>query len=116
VTWRCDYVGWDNSDPPQLWAWAGEYGDESSEPLFRLPADGLRAEWQQMKAEIEDLRRRIADPISDEQINAALDKIRGEACSALSKQRSAFDSARPHRVAELESFIYEALQKRMRGG
>ena len=43
----------------------------------------------------EDPRRAIADPLTNEQIDAAVDKIRGEACSALSKQRSAFDRARP---------------------
>ena len=59
---KCDFVGWDNSDPPQLWAWAGEYGDESSEPLFRLPADWLRTEWEQLKQDIERLRTSISEP------------------------------------------------------
>lgn len=36
-----DFIDLDNSDPPQLWAWAGEYGDESSEALFRLPSEGI---------------------------------------------------------------------------
>lgn len=36
-----DFIDLDNNDPPQLWAWAGEPGDESSEPLFRLPSEGI---------------------------------------------------------------------------
>lgn len=31
------FEDWDNSDPPQWWLWAGEPGDESAEPLRRLP-------------------------------------------------------------------------------
>lgn len=47
-----DFVAWDNSDPPQLWAWSGIYGDESAEPLFRLPADDLRIEFDNMSADL----------------------------------------------------------------
>lgn len=36
-----DFIDLDNNDPPQLWAWAGEPGDESAEPLFRLPSKGI---------------------------------------------------------------------------
>lgn len=61
-----DFVAWDNSDPPQLWAWAGEYGDETAEPLFRLPADELLAEWQEKDAEIERFRKR--SQTSDDQL------------------------------------------------
>lgn len=36
-----DFIDLDNNDPPQLWAWAGEPGDETSEALFRLPSKGI---------------------------------------------------------------------------
>lgn len=26
------FLAWDNSDPPRLWVWRGEPGDETSEP------------------------------------------------------------------------------------
>jgi hypothetical protein len=33
------FLAYDNSDPPQLWVWRGEPGDESSEPW--QPVKGL---------------------------------------------------------------------------
>jgi len=59
---KCDFVGWDNSDPPQLWAWAGEYGDESSEPLFRCLPIGCGLNGKQLKQDIERLRTSISEP------------------------------------------------------
>lgn len=31
-----DFIGFDNSDPPQLWTWRGEEGDESAEAWEHL--------------------------------------------------------------------------------
>ena len=45
-----DFIYWDNNNPPQLWAWSGEYGDEASEPLFRLPTEGLGDECRMLDA------------------------------------------------------------------
>ena len=39
-----DFIALDNSDSPQLWAWAGASDDETSEALFRLPMDGIGLE------------------------------------------------------------------------
>ena len=33
------FVGIDNSDPPQLWLWVGDPGDETAEPWMRLRHD-----------------------------------------------------------------------------
>lgn len=56
ATTDVDFVAWDNSSPPQLWAWAGKPGDESSEPLYRLSAERLRDEWDDLVSELDWLR------------------------------------------------------------
>ena len=30
------FVGWDNSEPPQLWVWRGEPGDETAEAWQKI--------------------------------------------------------------------------------
>ena len=30
------FLAHDNSDPPQLWVWRGQPGDEAAEPLVRV--------------------------------------------------------------------------------
>jgi hypothetical protein len=30
------FLGWDNSEPPQLWVWLGEPGDETAEAWQRV--------------------------------------------------------------------------------
>lgn len=71
-----DFVAWDNSDPPQLWAWSGEYGDESSEPLFRLPAAELRTEWDAMRDEITRWQNLWQTAVDAEGTNWAEDIVR----------------------------------------
>ena len=34
------FLEWDNSEPPQLWVWRGEPGDEAAEPWQRVVSDG----------------------------------------------------------------------------
>ena len=63
-----DFIYWDNNNPPQLWAWSGEYGDEASEPLFRLPTEGLGDECRMLDAANERLiaeNQRLRELIAD---------------------------------------------------
>lgn len=56
-----DFIELDNSDPPQLWAWAGEPGDESSEPLFRLPSEGILQRFLDLEKECARLEEACSD-------------------------------------------------------
>lgn len=33
------FLGWDNSEPPQLWVWKGEPGDETAEPWQKIQSE-----------------------------------------------------------------------------
>ena len=36
ITCHGFFLAHDNSDPPQLWVWRGQPGDEAAEPLVRV--------------------------------------------------------------------------------
>lgn len=31
------FLGWDNSEPPRLWVWKGDPGDETAEAWIQIP-------------------------------------------------------------------------------
>lgn len=65
VNWdEVDYLELDNGDPPELWAWAGNVGDESSEPLFCCPASWLFWVIQSQRAEISRLKL-LVGPVAE---------------------------------------------------
>lgn len=53
-----DFLAFDNSNPPQLWAWAGPQ-DESAEPLHRITAKDGMAELARANAEAACMRKEI---------------------------------------------------------
>lgn len=53
--WReVTHIGYDNSDPPQLWAWNGEQ-DESAEPWFRIKFADIVETMQELFERVDEL-------------------------------------------------------------
>ena len=51
-----NHIGYDNSDPPQLWAWRGAH-DESAEPWFRIKFADVVDTIQMLFARVAELDR-----------------------------------------------------------
>jgi hypothetical protein len=52
------FIGFDNSKPPQLWAWKGP-NDETAEPLFRVSEADLVERCTHLTAERDEANNRI---------------------------------------------------------
>lgn len=55
-----DFIAFDNSEPPQLWAWAGEPDDETSEALFRLPMAGIGDQFLRLVKDVDRLEKDVS--------------------------------------------------------